>query len=449
MEWLLAAFGLAYLILAAVNLRAAALLTLALLPTYLVRFEIFNLPTTLLEAQIIILFIVWLIFFLSSLRSRKSDHGNLIQNLEFRIHNFPSLMRWGVIFIFLSGLISIFVGENIWAGAGLFRAFIFEPLMFIFILFYTLVIPLKNGIQIDTKTQNSEFRIHNSKLLSAILWPLGISAAVLSVFAGYQYLTGHFIDNAVWAAGATRRATSFFTYPNALALFVAPISASFFVFAYLERKNTLAKLGVAVLGLLGVLVAVSKGAILGLVLGLALTLFFTVKNKKKYYYLAIGFVLAILLFIPNSKFQIPNSIMGDSGLIRFSLWQETFQFLNTNWLWGTGWNGLAPALAPLHRNAAVEIYSYPHNLFLNFWATLGLLGFLGVIFVLVATFKKIVASTQNSELRTQNWIIMAGLLAMIIHGLVDVPFFKNDLAILWWIFILAPFHFSQLTTHNS
>jgi hypothetical protein len=40
--------------------------------------------------------------------------------------------------------------------------------------------------------------------------------------------------------------------------------------------------------------------------------------------------------------------------------------------------------------------------------------------------------------KRQDMMVLAlalAMLAIVIHGLVDVPYFKNDLAVLWWLII--------------
>ncbi|MFH1744900.1 MAG: hypothetical protein ABH881_01885, partial [bacterium] len=51
-----------YLIVAIYRLDLAVMLILFLLPSYVIRFQIFNIPFTLLEGMILISFFVWFIF---------------------------------------------------------------------------------------------------------------------------------------------------------------------------------------------------------------------------------------------------------------------------------------------------------------------------------------------------------------------------------------------------
>ena len=71
---------------------------------------------------------------------------------------------------------------------------------------------------------------------------------------------------------------------------------------------------------------------------------------------------------------------------------------------------------------------YPHNLFLNVWSELGLAG---LLFTVAALFWLSIRLFRLLR-RREAWAVGAVLawVALIVHGLVDVPFFKNDLAIL-------------------
>ena len=100
---------------------------------------------------------------------------------------------------------------------------------------------------------------------------------------------------------------------------------------------------------------------------------------------------------------------------------------------GAGLNGYPVALAPYHDATFYEIFQYPHNVILNVWCELGLLGLIGffgcVLFITHFAW-------QNKK---DPWVLAcaAALLTMLIHGMVDVPFMKNDLVILTVLFFVA------------
>ena len=85
----------------------------------------------------------------------------------------------------------------------------------------------------------------------------------------------------------------------------------------------------------------------------------------------------------------------------------------------------------------LEIYLYPHNIFLNFWSELGLIGLLVFIWL---WFKAGLINLINywrfktkTSLAWLSWGLAGAWLASFVHGLVDVPYFKNDLALMFWL----------------
>ena len=98
---------------------------------------------------------------------------------------------------------------------------------------------------------------------------------------------------------------------------------------------------------------------------------------------------------------------------------------------GAGPDSYPQAIAPYHTHDYLEIFQYPHNIVLNIWVETGLLGLAG--FGLIA-YEVLRVALRH---RRQHFVIpiFAGLLTMTIHGLVDVPYFKNDLSMLTWTLI--------------
>ena len=90
----------------------------------------------------------------------------------------------------------------------------------------------------------------------------------------------------------------------------------------------------------------------------------------------------------------------------------------------------------------VEVYLYPHNIFLNFWSELGLLGALLFIWIIIkhsySSLKLTIA--YGREKKPEKYLalgLLAAMVAIIIHGLVDVPYFKNDLSVLFWLIVAS------------
>jgi len=71
----------------------------------------------------------------------------------------------------------------------------------------------------------------------------------------------------------------------------------------------------------------------------------------------------------------------------------------------------------------------PHNIFLAFWLQAGLLGLVGFFWLLISFFKKIEPKQILSS------ILIGTMIYILIHGMVDTTYWKNDLSIIFWLII--------------
>ena len=148
----------------------------------------------------------------------------------------------------------------------------------------------------------------------------------------------------------------------------------------------------------------------------------------KWRWLILGaFIIAIIasLFIPQTRELI--LFQDTSGEVRLALWEGTINMLVAQPLQGSGLAGFADTYGEYKLDRHVEYLMYPHNIFLNFWTQLGILGLIWLLWVLIKIF--------YTGLKNQSWrntIILGGFVCIIIYGLVDVPYFKNDLSVLFW-----------------
>ena len=78
------------------------------------------------------------------------------------------------------------------------------------------------------------------------------------------------------------------------------------------------------------------------------------------------------------------------------------------------------------------------NLFLTFWLEAGLLGFIG--FWLLFWNLRVNLREHKTSFEV---LIMSIMIYFLLHGLVDTPFWKNDLAVIFWLIIILNFTISQ------
>lgn len=416
------------------NNRLAIASVLLLLPLYIIRLSIFTIPTTLLELSIIGLSIG---FFYKLIKNRNS--------MSF----FGYFLL--VFFLIIISIISTKISNESIKSLGILKSYIFEPIIYFIILINSF------------KTR---------KELEILIKFIGTSSLCLSIYAIFQKITGIGISETdpSWKIYSTRRVTSIFPYPNALGLFIAPIITIFlfriiikiqnnFKYLILSLKtlifNILFDLIVFTTGLFAIIFARSSGALLGIIFSLVLYFFIIYKNKIRF--ILISSIIFILLISCPITYPIVNKnlLLGDfSGKIRIQMWKETYMMIKDNFILGGGLNNFKNTIKPYHEYTFFELYLYPHNIILNFWSELGFFGFLIFTIIVIKFFKnnyniynntldlfwndkkndknnKIINYKKNTSIQ-----LSLAMTTLIMHGLVDVPYFKNDLSILFW-FIIA------------
>ena len=334
-------------------------------------------------------------------------------NGRWKIGNLP------IILILLASAISIFFSPNLSAGAGIWKAYFLEP-----ILFFIVVI---NVAKNDHDREN-------------ILWALGLAALPIIFLAIYQKFTAFGIAEPGWILASQRRVTSIFSSPNAVGLLIGPITLIYSGWVFDDLKNigkTLIKIFFIIFALLALVFTVSQGTWLGLAAGLAFVLFFA--WNKKLTIILLTLIAIICLGLPpiqNKIFPI-LTFQDASGQNRIVLWQMAQNYLLAspkNFIFGAGLNGFAQIQNQLRDPLKMEPLLYPHNIFLNFWLETGLLGLIGLVWIMVRSLKKLFLDA-NLRIISYRLGLAAALIGLIIHGLIDVPYFKNDLAVLFWIII--------------
>ncbi|MCK4554266.1 hypothetical protein KAU19_04875, partial [Candidatus Parcubacteria bacterium] len=179
---------------------------------------------------------------------------------------------------------------------------------------------------------------------------------------------------------------------------------------------------------------------------------------------------------PIRDYAIEKITLHDlSGEIRKQQWRETWQMLTGSpsiFIFGTGLANYQNAIVPYHQEGIffnkdndpdfrrkivifndkyraehwqpVEVYLYPHNILLNFWTELGLAGMLLFVWIIgkylyigLKTIENRQSSIENLCSKNKYLVLgLVGAMAMIVvHGIVDVPYFKNDLAVMFWLLI--------------
>jgi len=446
-------FTFSYIFLAHKRLDWAIYLILIFLASYQIRFDFLGLPITVLEIMILSAFSVWLIKNYKQIKNNLKSKITKTTNVKKNRYPFDVEI---ILLLFVSYLAVGIAGFNNDA-LGLWKAYFFEAVLF-FVLF---------------------FNVFRKKKLTGIFYSLSLGAFLVSLIAIYQKATGQFIFNPFWADADTRRVTGVFSYPNALGLYLGPI-ASLLFFQIIEKiKNQKSKIKKFefcklsflflsfVVSILAIYFAKSEAALLAVIISIFSVSFFI--NKKTAITLLVLAILSLGIVFSQANlrsYALEKIQLKDlSGEIRKQQWRETWQMMTSSpqlFIFGTGLSAYQKNISPYHQEGIffndnqdpefqlkldiwderykadhwqpVEIYMYPHNFFLNFWTELGLLGLFLFSWL---TLKFFYITIKLYRKGSENKFILLGLFSamfvIMIHGLVDVPYLKNDLAILFWL----------------
>ncbi|MDO8529731.1 MAG: O-antigen ligase family protein [bacterium] len=369
-----------------------------LVPSYLIRFIVFGIPTNILEILIYLTFISFL------LEKPRIDWKKLYKNYKLCI--FP------IALIFLGLILSTLINKNYQAGFGIIKGWFLDPLLFSFIL-----------IQ----------KIKEKKEVENILKIFYFSAFATSLAA-----LGYFFFGFLTYDG---RLKAFYLSPNHLAMFLAP---AIFVGIYFSRiKNQELRINNFVmifynsLIVLAVYLTYSYATWTAIVLSLLIVLLIEKSFSKKFA------LISVLIFFIAFLTQLNNPKLKDFFSERSSLnsrvmvWKSSVRMLQDNFIFGIGPENF--------QNKYLERQKYfppylewavpePHNLYLAFWLQSGIIGLVGFVSLVTIWLKQALKNSVDS-LRA---VFLGIIFYILIHGIADTPYWKNDLSFIFWmIFSLA------------
>jgi O-antigen ligase len=277
-------------------------------------------------------------------------------------------------------------------------------------------------------------------LLLALL-ALGAAAAVAGLGAAVQLALGL---GGISAEGV-RRAVWPYRHANNLALFVGRAGAACLGLAlglpggWPRRLALLLGAGAA----LGMSLTFSRGGWLS-ILVVAIVLAFVFGRR----WLAVALIvggLALLVLLPLTgvdRLSVLLDAETGSAALRLEIWRSTTAMLVDHPLTGVG---LDQFLYQYQRRYVVpeawgeRFTAHPHNLLLDFWVRLGILGLVWAVCVHGLALGKAAVAARRLPAPRQALAAAAGavLLYGLLHGLVDNGFFLPDLAFCFWLALIV------------
>jgi O-antigen ligase len=322
-------------------------------------------------------------------------------------------------------------------SARQYRWVIVEPVLFYFLL--TDVIAGKRG-------------------LLRVLDFFTASAAAVALFGLYQFATG----SGTLDVEGVSRITAVYQHPNNLALYLGRaaalvgVTALFLPWGWRKSLYLLAALPIGATFLLtfsrGAWLAVAAAVVLAVSAGLRWLPGRPergVPRAFKVWLAGLGLAaaagaLALALLFP----RLPERLLSpDSGLMRFRIWDASLRMALDHPVAGVGLDQFLNQwqekyVPPLTEQQASERWTaHPHNIVLDWWLNLGILGLVLLVWLLWRYYREAIVLVKwaSSSLSRDpvTWAVALGLLAlvtdMVVHGLVDNSYFLMDLALIFWM----------------
>lgn len=346
-----------------------------------------------------------------------------------------SAIDWAVLALLVLGLASTRWAGNLGVASREFRIIILDP-----ILLYALIRLLCP----------SEQQVR--WLVSALL----ASGAAVCVIGLYQFATGDVIE-----ADGVARLTAVWGSPNNVGLYLGRLLPIALAFALLLRENFSAGGGflarlptrwayalLVALYALTIFLTFSRGAVfLGVPFSVAflLILLFTRArplSRRGWILVAVGAGIGILgagALLLTERGQSLFQTGTGTGFFRVAVWTSAVNMIRDHPLLGVGLDNF---LYEYPKYILPEAWrepnlSHPHNILLDFWVRLGILGVVVAGGLLVTFYRRAWRTfTRTRKLYFQALALglMASMVDLLAHGMIDAAFFVVDLA---YVFMLT------------
>jgi len=390
-----------------------------ILPSYLIRTKIWFMPTTMLELSIYAVFLVWLLKYGFS----RIHHG-LSQKDHVHFFTFRTLyLLMPIVLLLIACIISVYISSDRRIALGVFKAWFMVPLILFFLILQL----------VKTKKQ-----------ILMIIWSLLLSASALSIYGIIEKIFG-------FGLPASGRVNSVFIPANYLSLYIGPIiclTMGILILKYGEKIKTsralyLTSLLLLIVCIIALFLTRSYGGWFGVGAGLGF-IFFFLKFKRKWIYLVLIGMVAfsfVALEFRAPKFRCAVGLDESCGSLysRIGIWKVSWQMIKEHPI-----SGIGLAFEPVYWQyikypsfkLSPPLASQPHNLYLAFWAETGILGLIAFLWILVFFFKSLIFKKHPSFFtRSLSVGLSSAMVCILAHGLVDVPYWKNDLSCLFWVIV--------------
>lgn len=382
-------------------------------PLYLARFKVAGIPVTVAEVFCYLFFAVFLLAVIlgkQSISWKRPARWYYLTAFILLIGATLGVMTAPHFIALPSGVFM----DSLQAAMGAWKGWVFAPALYFF-----------------TFTQVAT---DSAKLKKLLLYFVYSGALV----AASSYLFGIFGNGITYDL----RLSGFFESANYLSLYLeAPLLLGIYYLLHgnmLTRRQELYNVTSVTTMAHALFMTQSYAAIIAVFGAIALyILVLLVRRKMGFMKLTLIFLALIITFgtiavtqLDSAKFrQFVDFQNRSSSTVRLEIYEVAWGLINTYPLTGVGpglFQGFYQVKGPDILGKAPMEWNipHPHNIFFAFWLNAGLLGLFSLLALLMLAHVRL----------TYPVIALWGI---VIHGLFDTPFWKNDLAMIFWLVLGA------------
>jgi O-antigen ligase len=379
--------------------EGALCLVVFFMPLYLFKIRILFIPINVLEILIGLLFLIWLF-------EKKYKDIKLPDIASFAL---PALL------IILGAILSTLTSVNFNVSAGILKSWFVVPVIF--------------ALMVATEIKNI------GQIKKILSWLAG-SSGLIAWLAIIYFLSGQVTFDG--------RLAAFYLSPNQLAMYLAPgflISLALF-FQTVKKEKIF--FGAIMTGCgLALYLTFSYAAWVAILMAALGWFFLRTKRKKKtaiVYGLLFLFLIGILSFSQSDSAKLDNLLHSarSSWQSRLMIWRAAWLIIGDHPILGIGPGMFQEFYLAYQSRFPIPYLEWavpqPHNIFLAFWLETGLLGLVAFFWLIIIFIKKVIKTLKGKDTGLPQ--ILAMLMGYIlIHGLIDTTYFKNDLAVVFWLII--------------
>lgn len=388
-----------------------------IIPLYIIRFPIFGIPTNIVEIAIAFVALVFLLQY--------KNWSSLLKLETYRSREF-------VVFgsLLLLATIGVIVSQDLRGSLGVWKAYFVLPILLIWVV--------------------SQLKAYAYRVFLRGIIGSGVVVSIISivqvVVVGFN---SSFRPTALYALGLDS-AVAQGGFSNYIAMYLIPI----FVLT-LSRKNLPVELRYTIGTILftGIIITQSYAgifALIGVFMIWGITRLVlrrknngnkTSKPLIKPSILALG-ILGVLLFgiwqINTPKFKTLLDMDNRNSITtRVQIWDTATIMIAKSPILGIGLDDFQRVYTETIPKKYFPPYEWlvpePHNLYFAFWLHLGIGGIIWLVMILRFTISRLMRAIRDGKWDLY-WLSLS-LLSIYLYGLLDTPFWKNDLALLFLIIL--------------